>query len=156
MPLSSIKLISNLMDAEAVKDRRNCELFFRDANNGEIDILTSTLTRAEVLDVEENEMKPVPQHIRDQVISMFDEPYITNILLDPARASEARDLRWGFPWLRTADAVHIASAIYAKVDVMHTYDGRRKGKGILSLNSAVGNPPLRISVPRYEGNLTLF
>ena len=87
---------------------------------------------------------------------MFDEPYITNISLDPARASEARDLRWGFPWLRTADAVHIASAIYAKVDVMHTYDGRRKGKGILSLNSAVGNPPLRISVPRYEGNLTLF
>ena len=98
----------------------------------------------------------MPQHIKDQVISMFDEPYITHILLDPARAAEARELRWEFPWLKTADAIHIASAIYAKVDMMHTYDGRRKGKGILSLDGTVGNPPLRINVPLYEGNLTLL
>ena len=151
-----IKLISNLMDAEAVEERRNCELFFRDARDGKVDILTSTLTRVEVLDTEENLTKPVPQRIRDQVISMFDEPYITSILLDPARSSEARDLRWEYQWLKTADAVHIASAIYAKVDIMHTYDGRTKVKGILSLDGAVGNPPLKISVPRYEGELHLF
>lgn len=152
-----IKLISNLTTAEAVEDRRNCELFFRDAMNGEIEILTSSLTRVEVLDTEENSDRPVPQQIRDRVITFFDEPYITPILLDPARASEARDLRWGFPWLRTADAIHIASAVYAKVDVMHTYDGRRNpGRRILSLNNMVGNPPPAISIPKYEGSLTLF
>lgn len=151
-----IKLISNLTTAEAVEDRRNCELFFRDAMTGEIEILTSSLTRVEVLDTEENTDRPVPQHIRDRVIALFEEPYIIPILLDPARASEARDLRWGFPWLRTADAIHIASAIYAKVDVMHTYDGRgNPARHILALNNAVGNPSLTISVPRYEGPLPL-
>ena len=144
------------MTAEAVEDRRNCELFFRDAMNGEIEILTSSLTRVEVLDTEENEDRPIPQHIRDRIAAIFEDPYITPILLDPARASEARDLRWNYPWLRTADAIHIASAIYAKVDVMHTYDGRRVAtRKILSLNNTVGNPPLTISVPLYEGPMPL-
>lgn len=143
-----ITLISNLDTPQAVEDRRNCELFFRDALNGEIEIVTSAMTRVEVLDTEENSERPVPLEIKDRVIALFDEPYIKPILVDPARASEARDLRWGYPWLRTPDAIHIACAIYAKVDIMHTYDGRGRNRGILSLNSVLGNPPLRISIPQ--------
>ena len=151
-----ITLISNLMTQEAVEDRRNCELFFRDAMNGEIEILTSALTRVEVLHPEENAQRPIPQNIKDKIIALFDEPYITSILLDSARASEAQIFRWDYPWLQTADAIHIASAIYAKVDVMHTYDGRRQqNRRILSLNQLVGNPPLTISVPLYEGPLSM-
>ena len=151
-----ITIISNLETQEAVEDRINCQLFLRDAMNGESEILTSALTRVEVLHAEENSGRPIPQDIKDKIIALFDEPYITSILLDPARASEAQSLRWDYPWLQTADAIHIASAIYAKVDVMHTYDGRRHpNRRILSLNQMVGNPPLTISVPLYEGPLSM-
>ena len=58
--------------------------------------------------------------------------------------------------LKTADAVHVASAVFARVDEMHTYDGSGRPKGILSLDYLVGRPPMKIVVPHWEGNLPLF
>ena len=151
-----ITLISNLGTPQAIADRENCTLIVQSAMDGETQIYTSTLTIAEVLDTQENLTKPVPPNIRQIVRELFEEPYITLIAVDTARTSEARELRWEYPWLRTVDAIHVVSAVYAKIDEMHTYDGRGSKRGILSLNRRVGKPPLKIVVPGYEGVLSMF
>ena len=92
-----------------------------------------------MLDTKENVTKPIPENVRQVVRDIFEEPYVIPIMVDTARAVEARELRWDYPWLRTPDAIHIASAIYSKVDEMHTYDGQGNKRGILDLNP---NPPM--------------
>ena len=148
-----IKVISNLMTPEAVEARSNLELFFQDAIDGRAQIFTSTVTITEVIRVEAFGIPPVttPSDVRQKIVDLFEEPYITPIPLDPARAIEARALRWQYTRLKTMDAIQIASAVFAKVDVMHTYDGSGNKPGILSLDGLVGNPPLKIQVPRYTG-----
>ena len=151
-----IALISNLNTPEAIENRDMCSRIIQQAMDGEIEILTSVLTLVEVLFPQENRAMPVPNEIRQRVRQLFDEPYVTLVALDEARASEARDLRWTHPWLKTADAVHVSSAAYARVDEMQTYDGRGKSRGILSLDNSVGRPALKIVVPHWQGNLPMF
>ncbi len=146
-----ISLISSMNTPSANERRRNCELFFQDAIEGKAQIFTSTLTIVEVRYPEELLPDRVPQQVRQKITDLFNEPYITLIPIDPARAIEARELVWGYPWLRTADAIQIASAIFAGVDEMHTYDGQGRSRGILHLNGLIGSPSLKIVVPLYEG-----
>ena len=52
-----------------------------------------------------------------------------------------------------SDAIHVATALEAKADVLFTYDGLKKDapiSGLLRLNGQMGNPPLRIEVPRVR------
>lgn len=151
-----ITLISNLDKPDAIKARENCKLFFQEAIDGKSLLYTSTASMVEVIRAEENDKIAIPYEIKDKLRELFEEPYIIPIPLDAARASEARELRWGHPWLRTLDAIQVACAIYAKVDVMHTYDGLTKPNGILTLNGLVGSPPLKIVVPQYEGQAPWF
>lgn len=154
-----IKLISNRQTPEAVEARLNCERFFQDAINSKAVIITSTLTLVEVLRTEVEAGAPVPPtplDVRQRIAELFEEPYILLVLLEPARATEARELRWRYPWLKTADAIQVASAIYSKVEVMHTYDGAGGNpRRILQLNGLVGNPPLKVQVPFYQGQQPL-
>lgn len=154
-----IKLISNLQDQQAIEDRWHCERLFDQALHGNSQILTSAMSIVEVLRVEvEPGLSPpsIPPEVRERIEALFDEPYIVLIPLDPARAQEARDLRWLFPWLRSADAIHVASAVYAQADILHTFDGSGgQPRRMLQLNEMVGNPPLRIAVPRWEGQLPI-
>ena len=133
-----ITLISNLNTPNARADRQNVSLFIQEAMDGQIEIVTSAITIIEVLDTKENLTKPVPERIRQKVRDLFEEPYITVVIADAARAAEARELRWGYPWLRTPDALHVASAVYARVDGMHTYDGRGSKKGLIDLTGLAG------------------
>ena len=153
-----IKLISNLQSQQATEDRWHCERLFEEALNGDHQILTSTMSIVEVLRAEtEQGVSPpsIPPEVKDRIEALFDEPYIVLIPLDPARAQEARDLRWTFPWLRSADAVHVASAVYAKADVLFTFDGSGgQPRRMLDLDRRVGNPPLPIMIPRWEGQLS--
>ena len=152
-----IKLISNLQSPQAIDDRWHCERFFDEVMRGNAIILTSTIAIVEVLRMEVEPSQaapPIPSEVRKKIEDLFREPYITLVHFEPARAEEARDLRWQFPWLRTPDAIHIASAIFAKVDVIHTFDGSGgTPHRMIELNGRVGNPPLRIEVPRYQGQV---
>ena len=154
-----IKLISNLQTQQAADERWHCERLFEQAMKGHLQILTSAMSVVEVLRGEIDQgvsTPPIPQEIRERIEALFDEPYIVLIPLDPARAQEARDLRWTTPWLGTADSIHIASAVYAQADVLHTFDGAGgKPRRMLSLSGQVGSPPLPIMVPRWEGQLTI-
>lgn len=148
-----IKLVSNLQTQEAKEHRTTCQRIFDDAIAGRVQLYTSTATVVEVRRREEDRdtPAPVPQDVRDKLIKLFQEPYITLVFVDGARAEEARELCWQYPWLKTVDAIQVASAVFAKVDVMQTYDGLTKPNGILKLNKLVGSPPLvcRRSAPRY-------
>lgn len=146
-----ISLISNLNTPEAIERRSNLELFVQDAIEGRAQLFISTVTIVEVVRTESVGISPaeIPAEIREKIANLFEEPYIVPILLDPARASEARTLRWQYPWLRTMDAIELASALYAKVDVMHTYDGSGNKRGLISLDGLVGTPSLKIRVPKY-------
>ena len=151
-----ITLISNSPDPVGVAQRQVCTRLMQQAIDGDIQIVTSVLTIAEVLDTQDNPVKPVPAAIRQRVCQLFDEPYITIVALDEARAGKARDLRWAHPKLSTIDAVHVASALYAEVDELQTYDGSGKPAGLITLDNQVGSPPLRIVTPNWQGNLPLF
>ena len=151
-----IALISNLNNSEAIENRDTCSRIIQQAMDGQVEILTSVLTLVEVLFPQDNEARPVPNAIRQKVRQLFEEPYVTLVTLDEARAGEARDLRWTHPWLKTADAVHVSSAVFARVDELQTYDGRGKSKGILSLDNLVGRPQMKIVLPHWQGNLPLF
>lgn len=146
-----ISLISNLMTPEAIERRSNLENFIQEAMDGNAQLFVSTVTLVEVIRTESVGISPanIPADVRQRITDLFEEPYITPVPLDPARASEARALRWQYPWLRTIDAIELASAVYARVDVMYTYDGSGTRRGLISLDGLVGNPPLRIQLPRY-------
>jgi hypothetical protein len=64
---------------------------------------------------------------------------------------EARLLCWKYPKLKPKDAIHVASALFAKVDALHSYDD----DDLVSLNGQLGEPPLRICHPGDENNFTL-
>ena len=131
-----ISLISNLMTDDAIERRSNLEHFVQDAMDGKAQLFVSTVTIVEVVRTESVKVLPVqvPADVRQKITDLFEEPYITPVPLDPARASEARDLRWKHPWLRTMDAIELASALYAKVEVMYTYDGSGAKRGLISLD----------------------
>ena len=154
-----IKLISNKQDQQAVKGRWRCQQFFEEALHGHRQLLTSAVSIVEVLRVEIEpgvSPLPMPPKVEEQIATLFDEPYVVLIPLDPARAQEARDLRRRVPWLKTADAIHVASAVYAQADVLHTFDGAGgQPRRMLQLDGMVGNPPLAIMVPRWEGQLAI-
>ena len=154
-----IALLSNLQTNQAIEQRWHCKQLFQEAIDGEIQLLTSAITITEVLrgETQADAYTPsVPIDIKEQIDALFNEPYIVLVPLDPARAQEARDLRWKHSWLRTVDAIHIASAIYAQADVLHTYDGSGgRSRRMLQLDGQEGSPPLPIKVPFWEGQATL-
>ncbi|MCH8090308.1 MAG: PIN domain-containing protein [Chloroflexi bacterium] len=148
-----ISLISDLQTQEAIDRRSTLEHFLQEAMDGTAQLFVSTATIVEVVRTESIGLPPaqVPLEIRQKITDLFEEPYITLVPLEPARAADARELRWIHPWLRTMDAIELASALYAKVDVMYTYDGSGSRRGLISLSGLVGTPPMTITVPKYTG-----
>ena len=136
-----IALISNMNNFEAAENRETCSRIIQQAMDGEVEILTSVLTLVEVLFPQDNEARPIPDEIRQKVRRLFEEPYVTLVALDEARAGEARDLRWTHRSLKTADAVHVSSAAYARVDEMQTYDGRGNLEGFCRWTTQSGGRP---------------
>ncbi len=150
-----ISLISNLDTAEAIDRRSNLEYFLQEAMNGTAQLFVSTATIVEVVRTESVGLPTaqVPIEVRQKIADLFEEPYITPIPLDPARAVEARELRWQHSWLKTMDAIELAGALYARVDIMYTYDGSGGKRGLINLDGLVGTPPLRIMMPKYVGGI---
>lgn len=73
---------------------------------------------------------------------MFEQEYIVPIAVDRYVAELARNLLWDHKTLRPQDAIHIASAIKAKVIIFDTFDDY-----LIGLTGTVGEPPLVIGKP---------
>ena len=118
------------------------------AARGELEIITSALTIAEVLHLRGHE--PIPADKRQQVVDFFKRSYIIPMSITRRLAETSRDLVWDYG-IDPKDALHVATALSAKVDVFNTFD-----KPLIGKNLRVGDPKLLIEIPKVaQGDLGL-
>lgn len=108
-----------LINGEADK-ATECDEVWREAQSGIYQIVTSTLTIAEVIF-----MKGVPKldpAKRPQITAFFQAPWIVMRPVTRTIAELARDVVWDNA-IKPKDAIHIASAAADKIAEMHSFDG---------------------------------
>jgi len=118
-----------------------CKSMITLAEKGEIEIVTSALTIADVLYLRPNKKKVPPEDAK-KISDFFKRDYILIVELDRVIAEEAQALYWKHEALDTKDAVHVATAIKVHADTLDTFDS-----GLLKLTGQMGNPPLPIVKP---------
>jgi predicted nucleic acid-binding protein len=104
-----------------------CDEVWREAQEGRFQIVTSTLTIAEVIF-----MKGVPKldpAKRPIVTAFFRSPWIVMRPVTKSIAELARDVVWDNA-IKPKDAVHVASAAVDKIAEMHSFDGGLVGKAV--------------------------
>ena len=115
------------------------------AEKGAIEIAISALCFAEV--AKNPSGAPADE---DLIAAFFEHDYILPVPLDKQVGVEARKLlRAGYSKLKPPDAVHVATAIVANVDEMHTYDDK-----LLALDgklSKLDGTVLKICKPAHGG-----
>lgn len=121
----------------------------REVEQGAAHILTSTLTRVELLDCS---LTPRQQTALNQ---LFDTRHAQLAIVDQRVADLAHEIRdfhrrEGYA-VSTPDAIHLATAVHYGAQVFLTTDGHRGTKkrgGLLALDRRVGgHHPLRVEVP---------
>jgi len=122
-----------------------CQAVIRAAEAGKTILITSALTLAEVLLLRGG--PPIPTDRAEAVQGFFEHEYIVVNDLDRRIAEDAQRLVWNYS-IKPKDAVHVATAIDAKVDRMETFDG-----DLIKKSGMVGDPPLEIGRPNEPGTL---
>lgn len=119
----------------------------RDVDSEKVILVTSVVARVEVLkDMGDKQEK---------FIEVLQNPNIQEIDVNKIIAQMAGDIRYQFQqigknWLKTPDAVHLATALWAEVDEFHTFDGSGKEPGLLNLNEHGILKGLRIIKPHSK------
>jgi predicted nucleic acid-binding protein len=92
-----------------------------------------------------------------------DWPYLEPHALTGTIAQRAREIGNRFPSITVPDAIHVATALHAKAEVLFTYDGaadrkeRRRSGTLLKYNEQIGDPPLKIQIPWvYSGSMDVL
>jgi hypothetical protein len=130
------------------------------AMSGELVIVTSTLTLAEILEAR------MTAEQRIKFAGIFSSPYLQLVDMDrriSAKSSVIRDRhdtrtynldgsQKGGSFMRLPDAIHLATAINMNVDVVNTLDGAGKNPrrlDMIQLDGNVAGARLSIKVPTY-------
>ena len=115
-----------------------------------IEIVTSAFSLVEVCKIQNIKTKK-----KDDIADFFEHDYILVINLDRLSGEKARDLMMrNLAGLKPPDATHLASALVANVDEMHTFDD-----GLLALNGRVDKADgtkLKIMKPDAATPMPLF
>jgi predicted nucleic acid-binding protein len=112
------------------------------AKNGEVQIYTSSVTMIECV-----WLKGLPRLSKDHeavIAKFFMHKFIRVINCDRAMAESARALLWQYEHLQPKDAIHVASAFFQQVEVLHSYD-----KDLLVLDGKIGTPAMKICAPDW-------
>ena len=117
----------------------HCRVVLDECEAGNILLVTSALTLAEVLALKGKPRVPVVD--LEKVESFFRKSYIDVRSVTRRTAEDARKLVWENK-AAPKDAIHLATALHAKLDEMHTFDG-----GLISQSGLNGDPPLIIRIP---------
>ncbi len=125
-----------------------CEGTLKRAKLGEVLILTSALTLAEVLWMKG--APPIPQDKAEIVRKFFRRSYIRVRNVTRAVSESAQDLVWVHE-IRPKDAIHVATALDAGATALETFD-----KNLLGKSGKVGTPPLLIRKPIAPAQGTLI
>lgn len=96
-----------------------CEPVLKEAEKGNVLIVTSALTIAECLFIRQG--PKLPPEKREVVEKFFKADYIAVRNVTRHIADLARDVFWDHN-IKPKDAVHVATAAFFKVPVLHTFD----------------------------------
>ncbi len=121
------------------------------AENGSVRIITSTITWVECVRLHGQPRKLTPEN-ESIIRRYFDRSFIEPVNVTRKIGEDARHLLWKYDHLKYKDAIHVATAIFAGVDVLMSYDN-----DLLRLDGELGTPPLKIgeppTAPPPEGSL---
>ncbi len=112
------------------------------ANNGELKIITSAYTIAEVIYLKKKGREKINRSDSSTICRFCERDYIIPINVDRYIAEDARNLLWEYEALRPEDAMHVASAIKAGVSILDTFDDY-----LIKQSGKIGDPPLIIGKP---------
>lgn len=117
----------------------NCRQILHAAERGDIQIVTSALTLTEVVHIKGR----IRMDAKDEelISGMFEKDFVI-MDVDRRIAEHARQLLWQHQELQPKDSIHVASALVAKVDELHTFDDP-----LLKLDGKLGTPALKICKP---------
>lgn len=126
-----------------------CRATLERAKSGEVLIVTSALTMAEVL-----WMKKAPKITQDKadiVQRFFRKSYIRVHNVTRAISEQAQLLVWQHN-IKPKDAIHLATAVHLKVSTLETFD-----RGFIGKSGLVGDPLVTIHKPQpaTQGTLDL-
>jgi predicted nucleic acid-binding protein len=131
-----------------------CERVIKAAEADAVQIFTSAISYTECVWIKVGGIKKLSVEKEQEVKQFFEHKFIRPMACDRSIGEEARALVWRYfdtLKLQPKDAIHVASALYAKCDVLHTYDD----DDLLPLNGKLGDPPLRICHPGEENDFKL-
>jgi predicted nucleic acid-binding protein len=142
-------------------DKLNCCLaMIESAKKGDLVIVTSAFTFSEVIHLEHlEETEGISREEQTKMIlEFFENPFISVRPLDRQIGEMACQFTCTHSPLTGSDAIHVATAIVAKVDALYTWDVKkgRKRRGLLIHDGKIGTPPLRIQTPPDPRQGTLF
>jgi predicted nucleic acid-binding protein len=113
-----------LIKGEVVKGVDRCvvpKMILGDAEDGKVTIFISWLTIVEVH--KKRKYVSLTQEEDDRVqADFFKHEYIKKIDVDSLVAQRAREIAWKYN-LNPNDAIHVASAIKVKAEILHHWDG---------------------------------
>lgn len=119
---------------------KQCAAVLEEAKNGNVLIVTSALTVAEVLNLRGK--LPLPKAERDKVVAFFKNPFIHVRNVTRRVAESARDMVWDHG-IKPKDAIHVATALDAGLLMFNTFDVE-----LIKKSASLGNPPLIIEQPQ--------
>ncbi|MBF0373093.1 MAG: type II toxin-antitoxin system VapC family toxin [Alphaproteobacteria bacterium] len=125
-----------------------CQATLERAEAGDILIVTSTLTLAECLWL--RNAPPIPKDRADIVRKFFRRSIIRLRNVTRFISEEAQTLVWDYG-IKPKDAIHVATAIEAKIQTLETFDD-----GLISKSGKAGSPPLLIRKPLPSSQPRLF
>lgn len=111
-----------------------------DAEDGKLQIVTSALTIAEVLAL--RGQPKIPASRCEAVERFFKNEFILVRTITRRTAEKARELVWE-NGIAPKDALHVATALEAKLSTLHSFDRGLQGKS----EKVGGEPPLQIKRP---------
>jgi predicted nucleic acid-binding protein len=140
----------DLIEKTDVTRFQTLEAIVASAERGEVRIVTSALSLAEVSKLKN--LSTLPEWKEKQVVQFFENEYVAVRNVDRVVAEAARAIIRGHN-IKPSDAVHVATALQAKVQVLHTYDDK-----LLQLDKQINyphTPPLRMETPNWIFQPTL-
>ncbi len=125
------------------------------AERNEINLVVSTFSLTEIAKVpglygDPAKDKPLKEKQLAKVSAYFENDYIVvrPLTVDIAEMAREYVCKHG---IKPGDAVHVATAIYWNVPLLHSYDER-----LCKRNGLIGDPPLVIENPIWRGQELLF
>ena len=122
------------------------EALFGDAYSGKLQILSSALTIAEVLNIQ-GLKSPIPKEQREKVCNLFKNEWIVIKSVTRRVAEISQELVWE-EGIKPKDGVHVATAILYNVPKLYSYDRELIRKGELSTNFGRVSRRVSISEPQ--------